>query len=133
MGFKKAFPLLYDTKYMLNNSNVLWNAVGNATDLTSAFLALKAYEEHTPVVELAEDFQEYTLKTVDKDSAASHEAGFDALCTGYIFFKSLGILRTSFLDEGYSLVSFIDLAPYLKDPSFVEKMKFFENRVILHC
>ena len=44
-AFKSVFPILYDTKYMMSNSNVLWNAVGNATDLTTSFISMKAYSE----------------------------------------------------------------------------------------
>ena len=77
---------------MLNNSNILASEIGMHMDLGSCYKALLKYHHHEPKIEIAKGFEEYKLINVDEDSFASHEAGFDALITGYVFLKSLGIL-----------------------------------------
>lgn len=66
-------------------------------DLTSCYKSILKYHNHEPKVELGPEFQEYQLVGTDENSAASHEAGYDAMVTGYVFFKSLGILSISYL------------------------------------
>lgn len=51
--------------------------------------------EDFPKIQLHEDFKEYKI-TAEEDSNFSHEAGYDALMTGYIFFKSLNELSLQF-------------------------------------
>ena len=64
------------------------------TDLTSSYQNLLKYKDDDPKIELDENFTEYKLGSpiLEGEEFLSHEAGFDALMTGYIFFKSLGIL-----------------------------------------
>ncbi len=54
-------------------------------------------------IEIDKDFKEYTL-----ENEASHEAGFDALMTGYVFFRSMNKLSTIFVNDRKVLVDFIE-------------------------
>jgi len=96
---KKEFPVIYDTKYMHNNSNILAAEVGNHMDLSSIYKKLLKYHQSEPIIDIAPGFSDYKLLSIDEESFASHEAGYDALITGYVFFKSLGILSILFLLE----------------------------------
>jgi len=96
MMFKKNFPVLYDTKYMQANSNILTGEVGFQMDLTSYYKSLLKYHHQEPKIDIAPGFDDYKLLSVEEESFASHEAGYDALITGYVFFKSLGILSRNY-------------------------------------
>jgi len=116
MMLKKEFPVIYDTKYMHNNSNILAAEVGNHMDLSSIYKKLLKYHQSEPIIDIAPGFSDYKLLSIDEESFASHEAGYDALITGYVFFKSLGILN---------------LYNSLFDKTFVKRMKFYENKIPL--
>ena len=70
------------------------NEVNPMTDLTSTYQNFLKYKDNDPKIELDENFTEYKLgkPMLEGEEFLSHEAGFDALMTGYVFFKSLGIL-----------------------------------------
>eukprot|EP01017_Pseudomicrothorax_dubius_P034462 TRINITY_DN4727_c0_g1_i7.p2 TRINITY_DN4727_c0_g1~~TRINITY_DN4727_c0_g1_i7.p2 ORF type:complete len:546 (+),score=133.81 TRINITY_DN4727_c0_g1_i7:1048-2685(+) len=109
-AFRGHFPAIYDTKYLVSSSNVLFSAIGPMTDLSTVFKNLWRYKDDEPRIEVAPGFTEYKLSG-DPEEVASHEAGYDALITGYSFFKSLQLLRI----------------PYdAKD--FTTRMAFFANR-----
>ena len=46
------------------------------------------FKNETPEIVMGEGFSRYEIKQV-KEGTFSHEAGFDAFMTGYVFFKSL--------------------------------------------
>lgn len=92
MMFKKEFPVLYDTKYMLGNSTIISNDIGFQIDLSSFYKALLKYYNSPPFIKIDENFKEYKFIQGEEDPLFAHEAGYDALVTGYVFFKSLGIL-----------------------------------------
>lgn len=92
MMFKKEFPIFYDTKYILSNSNIIANDVGFQIDLSSFYKALLKYHNQPPIIKIDENFPDYKFIQGDEDPQFAHEAGYDALITGYVFFKSLGIL-----------------------------------------
>lgn len=100
--FKKDFivnfPEVYDTKYIMNSSNVLLPEEKTSTSLADCF---KYLENSELKIALADEFSDYDIKsegvTVDSDpesnprstTSAAHEAGYDALMTGSIFVRSL--------------------------------------------
>lgn len=94
-AFSNYFPSLFDTKFMLNNSNILYNQVGAQTDLSGAFKNLFKYHPEPPIIELNTQFREYQLSG-ENDALYCHEAGYDALITGYVFFKALQLLSKYF-------------------------------------
>jgi len=85
--FKKKWiehvPEVYDTKFMLNNSNQLFSHTNKHTSLGDSFDEVSGLQN--PEIKLAEGFENYDL---DSDGA-SHEAGFDAYMTGVIFLRNL--------------------------------------------
>jgi len=94
---KKDFPVLYDTKYIQNNSNIIAGDVGFQMDLSSYYKSMLKYHHQEPKIEIAEGFDDYKLAAIDDESVASHEAGYDAMITGYVFFKALGVLSKDIL------------------------------------
>ena len=80
-SFKTYFPVVYDTKYILNNSNILANEVHPWTDLASSFQNLLKYKDNDPKIELDENFTEYKLGShmLKEEEFLSHEAGFDRI------------------------------------------------------
>ncbi len=92
--FKKEFPILYDTKYILNNSNIVQSDVGFNIDLTGFYKNMLKYYNQNPVLTIDENFKEYKFLQGEEDPLFAHEAGYDAMVTGYVFFKALGILST---------------------------------------
>ncbi len=114
INLKRDFPVLYDTKYLQNNSNIIASDIGFQMDLSSFYKAMLKYHTSEPKIEIAEGFDDYKLAALDDESVASHEAGYDAMVTGYVFFKSLGVLN---------------MYNSLFDKTFVKRMKFYENRV----
>lgn len=90
--FKKKwidlFPILIDTKYLISTSHVLNEKIGQNTQLAICYEKLLDLKNNSPEIVMADGFDRYEIKEV-KDGIFSHEAGFDAFMTGYIFFKSL--------------------------------------------
>jgi poly(A)-specific ribonuclease len=113
-AFKKFFPTIYDTKYILNNSNVITSHVGMATDLSTAFKNLYNLADKPPFIDINPAFTGYKLQG-ENNSLYCHEAGYDALLTGFVFFKCLQLLR---------------ITPLWPDQTFHDRLEFFRNRVI---
>ena len=83
------FPILFDTKYMIANSNILTKKLGLNSQLAMCYEKLLNLKDVDPEILMAKGFNNrYEIKEL-KDGIFSHEAGFDAFMTGYIFFKSL--------------------------------------------
>ena len=102
---------------MLNNSNILANEVQNFSELTNSFKTLYKYNNHEPAINIHSDFKDYELKPYNEESLIAHEAGYDALITGYVFLKSLGLLNI------FSTVN---------ANKFEEKIQIFKNKVIIN-
>lgn len=102
---------------MLNNSNVLANEVNAFSDLSTCFKNFFKYDTHEPNISIHPDFKEYLLKPYDEESLVAHEAGYDALITGFVFLKALGRLNL------YSI---------LNTNKFNERMDYFKNRVYIY-
>lgn len=82
------FGPIYDTKYMINSSTLLYGQLLNQkSDLTSAYASFNArHSKANPIIEInqGELMEEFDLK--------SHDAMSDAYMTGFVFLKSLGML-----------------------------------------
>ncbi len=63
--------------------------------MKNSFQTMMKKNDILPKIEIHEDFKEYEI-TTSEDKNYSHEAGYDALMTGYIFFKSLNELSSTF-------------------------------------
>lgn len=85
--FIKEFPQIYDTKFMLNNSNHLFSETNKYTALYDSYV--EASELESPKIEVSHGFDYIIDKPEDEDNNAAHEAGFDALMTGVIFLRNL--------------------------------------------
>lgn len=90
--FKKQwtqlFPTLFDTKYLISSSNVLTEKIGQNSQLSLCYEKMLDFKNESPEIVMGEGFSRYEIKQV-KEGTFSHEAGFDAFMTGYVFFKSL--------------------------------------------
>ena len=83
----QAFPVVYDTKYMIQNAQVLSQKVKQSYDLKSTFNHMEQqWNDQVPVIRIHEDFGEYHQQSTGRKSF-EHEAGYDAYMTGYLFFK----------------------------------------------
>lgn len=95
--FKKQwldlYPNLFDTKYIISTSHVLTEKIGSNSQLGTCYE--KLLKEAGPEFIMAEGFNRYQIKEIDQ-SVFSHEAGFDAFMTGFIFFKSLALQGYNF-------------------------------------
>lgn len=95
--FKKKwtqiFPFLFDTKYLIANSNALTEKVGQNTQLSLCYEKMLDLKSDAPEIVMGEGFSRYEIKEL-KEGIFSHEAGFDAFMTGYVFFKSLAFQST---------------------------------------
>ena len=93
-NFKKKwtnlFPFLFDTKYIISTSNILTEKIGQNTQLALCYEKLLDLKNSCPEIVMAEGFNRYEIKEIN-EGIFSHEAGFDALMTGYIFFKILAL------------------------------------------
>lgn len=90
--FREQFPNLYDTKFMLNNSNYLFDESNLHTSLFDSYMV--ALKDTSPEITIPEGFDYKIQEQEDEGDSASHEAGFDALMTGVIFLRSLEKLGT---------------------------------------
>lgn len=90
--FKKQwldlFPNLFDTKYIISTSHVLTEKIGTNSQLGTCYE--KLLKESGPELVMADGFNRYQIKEIDQ-GVFSHEAGFDAFMTGFIFFRSLAL------------------------------------------
>jgi CAF1 family ribonuclease len=86
----KKFPVLFDTKYMISNSHVMANEINGLSNLQTCYEAMVKYDEKTPFIKMRDEFNRYSIKN-SQESFFSHEAGFDAFMTGYVFFKMLSL------------------------------------------
>lgn len=116
------FPTIYDTKFLMKNYGFL-AAKGRkkggsaSTALQDSFSAALMFSETKPVVKLG-DQSEYQL-SVSELSELAHDAGYDALATGYVFVKSLESLNM------------FDMA--LNDQqNFKAKSQAFTNKLSIH-
>ena len=98
--FKKQwielFPTLFDTKYLISSSNVLTEKIGQNSQLSLCYEKMLDFKNETPEIVMGEGFSRYEIKQV-KEGTFSHEAGFDAFMTGYVFFKSLAYQSNFYL------------------------------------
>lgn len=125
--FLSNFNGIYDTKFMINNSNTLFSNFLNNTDLQSCYKVcynmVDKMNLHTDSkkIEIDENFNEYQLTNLDDEEVSyQHEAGFDAMMTGYVFFKSLEML-------GYN-----SSASNKKDRETLNNnLKFYQNKLPL--
>lgn len=85
--FYEHFPQIYDTKFMLNNSNYLFSETNKFTALYDSFI--EASELESPEIEVSQGFDYKLGDPEDEDSVSAHEAGFDALMTGVIFLRNM--------------------------------------------
>lgn len=68
--------------------------VKNDSSLKSAFTAFSNFKANFPLIELHPDFVEYKLfpEQGEVPNSYEHEAGYDALMTGFNFLKSAALL-----------------------------------------
>lgn len=94
---RNSFPTIYDTKYIVNTSGLISNIINTPlSKLDLVFKALEKFKDHTPLIELEEGFDEYKIhapKDEDEIRTYEHEAGYDALMTGYNFLKIAKIIQ----------------------------------------
>ena len=127
----EIFPELYDTKFMLNNSNQLFSHTNKHTSLGDSFG--EVYEMETPEISLGEGFEAYDLGT----DGASHEAGFDAYMTGVVFLRNLVKLGKKLKKiEKIKFFYFSNFLELLDSDSygterFSEAAKMYKNRLPL--
>jgi CAF1 family ribonuclease len=100
----------------MNTSNVLNNTAMGASDLSGVYdnFIKKPNLPHEYSVRVAHGFTDYEIKS-SEEVASAHEAGFDALMTGTVFFKSLALLNV----PGKNLVS----------PTLHWDLGFYKNKV----
>jgi hypothetical protein len=117
-GFLENFDGIYDTKYIVNNSNTLFTNYLHNTDLQNCYKVCYNMTGHPSGSDVRgggnesglvldkrnifidEHFGDYTLTNLsDENLSFQHEAGFDALMTGYVFFKSLEMLDLNVNDS----------------------------------
>jgi len=120
--FMKEVASLFDTKFMLNNSNTLHNHSNPHTDLSTSYNL--AFDKGSQKIEVSPDFPDYKL-TGNTENNLAHEAGFDAFMTGVLFIKNLELTGTSLLNIG-NLGYLKSDAKYKNDA-----IKFFKNKLPL--
>lgn len=107
------FPYIIDTKYLITNLNSCSELIKKNSVLDKSF---EYYFNNNQInFILNKDFKEYDL--LNNDDKKSHEAGYDSLITGYVFFnilKEIGLLK--YVQERDTLY---------------DKLKFFRNKVLL--
>jgi poly(A)-specific ribonuclease len=92
MTFSKLFPTIFDTKFMVNQSQFMFAPPNNPrfkeTHLAALYETLKGEtttmsSSSSPMIAFAAEFQKYANLSSSDDK--SHEAAFDAYMTGFIF------------------------------------------------
>ena len=86
--FNKTFESIFDTKFMLNSSSLIYGQLLNQkSDLFSAYSSFNArHSKLEPIIEIAkfENNEDFEIK--------SHDAMSDAYMTGFVFLKCLALL-----------------------------------------
>lgn len=75
------------------------NEITGLSSLQICYDALIKYNEKTPLIKISDGFDRYSVKS-SEDCYFSHEAGFDAFMTGYVFFKMLSLQSEYFICAG---------------------------------
>lgn len=98
--FSENFGEIYDTKYMSANSNVLFNNFLHKTDLETCYKKCYSMSTLGRKIEIDDNFPDYRLTNLETEEVSfQHEAGFDAQMTGYVFLKSLEMLKLNTTDS----------------------------------
>jgi len=83
------FPHIYDTKHLINTRmqlKALFNP--SSTGLSDAYDQMMRDEfRFDQAIMLRPQFSDYKIDPLNKLESKSHEAGFDAMMTGIIWFK----------------------------------------------
>ncbi|KAL4441566.1 hypothetical protein ABPG74_021498 [Tetrahymena malaccensis] len=129
----KHFPIIFDSKLIINSSQKLSSEVNFQSDLRNCYEKMLKYKDIDSQIFISSDvnepqekeeidnikqntlFSNYQINGL-KENNKMHEAGYDALMTGYIFFKSLQILN---ILQSYGT------------PSFDAQTDYFQNRLQL--
>jgi len=127
-NFKKKwlelFPVLFDTKYLISSSNALTEKIGQNSQLGLCYEKMLDFRKESPEIVMADGFNRYEIKEV-KEGTFSHEAGFDAFMTGYIFFKSLTYQSNFYLILIFVLKIFIKKKYYHNVFFYILELDFY--------
>ena len=142
-NFSKYFPIIYDTKFMLNNSNVLFSETNKYTALYDSYVEALKFHGKTITVDKNFSYEIQEGSISDKELILSHEAGFDSLMTGVLFFRNVEKLNISEnikdeISKGENLKYFRNKIPLggLKYPFNLEDGKdrySNESELVFHC
>lgn len=121
--WNELFSCMFDTKFLVANSNLVSDLVGNNTSLSACYEKMLNVKDIDLDFQMGENFTRYQISG-PKDGIFSHEAGFDAFMTGYIFFKSLAY-------QGFSLIfKFLKHFKGLDFTTMNKRSNYFKNKVI---
>lgn len=81
---------------MISTSNAMANEIHGLSSLKVCYDALMKYNENEPFIKINSEFDRYSIKN-SEECYFSHEAGFDAFMTGYVFFKMLKLKSHFFI------------------------------------
>lgn len=84
--FKYFFPHVYDTKILSKLGGFHKQSLTQSTNLEKTYQDALAFRDKAPVAHIDSQLYRYSINDVN-NKEGHHEAGFDAMATGYAFLK----------------------------------------------